>query len=189
MCQHFTRCYVQEHPTYVNDMQCLINASLLVERELCIDFRRNLARNNLQDLTTELHKQIVKCSVDLIIDVLAVLLAILACIIQKLCIFGFLGSCEDQGWVGGGILGLILVDRGEITGVADDGLNGKVLLSAHVLWHWKVRPIELRLAMVGIKLTVPVALSWSREEDMVAVQFFDMISPELALCEKVCCGV
>lgn len=109
-------------PTYVEDVKGLVNAALLVEREPRIDLSRDLARHDLQDLAAELHKQVVQCSIDLLVHVLAMGLAVLNSLIDELGVFGFLGGRKDEGWVGGGILRLVLVDGGEVTTVADDGL-------------------------------------------------------------------
>lgn len=43
-------------------------------------------------------------------------------IVNELGVLGLLGSGEDEGGVGGGILRLVLANGGEVTGVADDGL-------------------------------------------------------------------
>ena len=48
--------------------------------------------------------------------------------IDKLCVFGLLRGGEDEGWVGGSILRLVLVDGSEITRVADDGGAGGLQL-------------------------------------------------------------
>ena len=104
-------------------MKRLVNARLLVERETRIHLSRNLARHNLQDLATELHKQVVDGRINLDVDVLAaVLLAVLDSLINELRILGLLGRSEDERRVGGGVLRLVLLDGGEVTGVSDDGL-------------------------------------------------------------------
>lgn len=57
--------------TYINDVQSLLNASLLVEAESGINLCGDLAWYYLQDLASKLHKEIVQCSVNLRVDVLA----------------------------------------------------------------------------------------------------------------------
>lgn len=52
------------------------------------------------------------------------LLAILHGSIDQRCVLGLLGSREDQGGVGGGILGLVFANGSKVTRVADDSLQG-----------------------------------------------------------------
>jgi hypothetical protein len=52
-----------------------------------------------------------------------VLLAVLDGGVDEFGVLGLLGRGEDQRRVGGGILWLVLGDRGEVTAVADDGLE------------------------------------------------------------------
>ena len=55
-------------------------------------------------------------------------------LVDQLRVLGLLGGGEDEGRVGGGILRLVLVDGGEVAGVADDDLfNWKCHGSARVL--------------------------------------------------------
>ena len=54
------------------------------------------------------------------------LLAIVDGDVHQLGVLGLLGRGEDEGWVGGGILGLVLVDSREVSGVADNGLSSNV---------------------------------------------------------------
>jgi hypothetical protein len=60
-----------------------------------------------------------------------VLLAVLDGGIDELGVLLLLGRGEDQGGVGGGILGVVLVDGREITRVADDDLPKRL---ATFLW-------------------------------------------------------
>ena len=108
--------------TYVNDAEGLLDGDLLVEGEAGVDLSGDLAGDDLQDLSTELDKQVVEGDVDLLSDVLAVLLAVGDSLVDELGVLGLLGSGEDEGRVGGGILRLLLANGGEVTGVADDGL-------------------------------------------------------------------
>jgi hypothetical protein len=105
-------------------MQCLLHGRLSIKTQLSINLCRHLPRNNLQDLLSELHKQRIECGLDFVIKGSIDFLSFLNSGINELCIFGFLGGCEDEGGVGGGILRLVLCDGGKVTGVADDGLYG-----------------------------------------------------------------
>lgn len=51
------------------------------------------------------------------------LLALLDGGLNQAGVFGLLGSGQDEGGVGGGILRLVLADGGEVTRVADDNLS------------------------------------------------------------------
>ena len=77
----------------------------------------------MQDLLAELHKEVVQCGVDLVVDAAAVLLAILDGGVDELRVLGLLRRGEDERGVGRGILGLVLVDGGKVTRVADDRLE------------------------------------------------------------------
>jgi len=113
---------------YFNDVQRLLNGRSSVKREPCINFRRHLARDDLQDLLSELHKQSIEGSLDLLVKAAADLLALLNRSVNQLRVVGLLGGSEDEGWVGGGILRLVLCDGCKVTGVADDRLAEEVLL-------------------------------------------------------------
>jgi hypothetical protein len=108
--------------THVNDAQGLVDGGLCVEREAGVDLSGDLAGNNVQDLLAELDEEVVKCGIDLVVDVVGVLLAPRNGGINELCVLGLLGGRENQGGVGGRILGLVLVDGCKVTRVADDGL-------------------------------------------------------------------
>ena len=103
-------------------MKRLLNASLLVKAESCVDLSRNLAGHNLQDLATELDEEVVEGGIDLLVGVVAVLHTVGDGIVDELGVLGLLGGGEDEGRVGGGILRLVLANGGEVTRVADDGL-------------------------------------------------------------------
>ena len=107
---------------HLNNVQGLLNASLLVKREHSVDLCRHTAGNNLENLAAELHEQVVKSRVDLLIDVLAVLLAVSHRLVDELGVLGLLGGREDQGRVGGGILGLVFANGRKVARVADNGL-------------------------------------------------------------------
>lgn len=91
-------------------MKGLVDGGLGVERQLGVDLSRDLARDDLQDLLAELNQETVQSSVDLLRDALAVLLAVGNGRIDECGILGLLGRGQDQGGVGGGILGLVLAD-------------------------------------------------------------------------------
>lgn len=115
--------------TYLDDVQRLLHAALLVKGEARIHLRRDLARHDLQDLAAELDEQVVHGRVDLVVHILAVLLAVRDRLVDELRVLGLLGGLEDEGRVGGGVLRLVLVDGGEVTAVADDSLGENVLVS------------------------------------------------------------
>ena len=104
-------------------MKGLLDTLLGGEGESRIDLGRDLSGNNLQDLAAELHKEVIQCGIDLIIEVLSVLPAILDSGIDELGVFGLLGRSEDQRWVGGGILRLVLGNGCKVAGVADNDLD------------------------------------------------------------------
>ena len=103
-------------------MKGLVDRGLGVEREASVDLGGDLARYYLQDLLTELNQQVVESGIDLLVEVLAVVLAVSDGSVNELGVLGLLGGSEDERWVGGGILGLVLVDGRKVTGVADDDL-------------------------------------------------------------------
>lgn len=107
-------------------MKSLLDRTLLVEGETGVHLGGDLARYYLQDLTTELDKEVVKGGVDLLLNVLAMLLAIRDGLVDELGVFGLLGGGEDEGRVGGGVLRLVLADGGKVTRVADNGLEGEL---------------------------------------------------------------
>ena len=108
--------------THVNDTQGLVNGGLCVEREAGVDLSGDLAGDDVEDLLAELDEEVVECGVNLVLDVVRVVLAPGNGGIDELCVLGLLGGRENQGGVGGRILGLVLVDGREVTRVADDGL-------------------------------------------------------------------
>lgn len=97
-------------------MQGLVNAGLGVKGEAGVDLGGDLAGDDLQDLLAELDQETVEGSVDLGVDVLAGLLALRVrdSLVNELGILGLLGCGEDEGGVGGGVLGLVLGDGGKI---------------------------------------------------------------------------
>jgi hypothetical protein len=61
-----------------------------------------------------------------------VLLAVSDSVVNELGIVGLLGGSQDQGRVGGSILGLVLVNGSEVTRVADDNLGRLLAMRRHL---------------------------------------------------------
>ena len=91
-------------------MKSLVDGALGIEGQLSVDFGGDLAGNDLQNFFAKLHKKAIQREIDLLVNGLAVLLAIGDSNIDQGGILGLLGSGQDQGGVGGGILGLVLAD-------------------------------------------------------------------------------
>ena len=109
--------------SYVDDVQRLLNALLLVERVCSIHLSGDLARHDLQDLAAELYEQAVEGSLHLVVNVLAMVLAVRNSIVDELGVVGLLRGLKDQGRVGSGILWLVLGDGREVTRVGDNDLS------------------------------------------------------------------
>ena len=108
--------------TYVDNAESLLNRDLLVEGEAGVNLSGDLAGNDLEDLATELDEEVVEGGIDLGVGVAAVLHTVRNSSVNELGVLGLLGSGEDEGRVGGGVLRLVLANGGKVTGVADDGL-------------------------------------------------------------------
>jgi hypothetical protein len=108
--------------TYVDNAESLLDGDILVEGEAGVDLSGDLAGDDLEDLAAELDKEVVEGGIDLLFGGLAVLHTVGDGIVDELGVLGLLGSGEDEGGVGGGILRLVLANGGKVTGVADDGL-------------------------------------------------------------------
>lgn len=91
-------------------MQSLVDGSLGVEGETSINLSRDLAGDDLEDLLTETNEEVVEGGVDLLVEGLALLLAVGNSGVDQRSVLGLLGGGEDEGGVGGGILGLVLAD-------------------------------------------------------------------------------
>lgn len=59
----------------------------------------------------------------MLVKVLPMLLAVRAGIVDEFGVFLLLGGGEDQGWVGRGILWLVLANGREVTRITYDGLS------------------------------------------------------------------
>lgn len=105
-------------------MESLLDATLGVKREASIYFGGNSTRHDLQDLRAELDQKVVECGINLLVDVLAMLLSVFNGGVNELAVLSLLRRNEDQGRVGGGILGLVLVDRGKVARIAHHDLLG-----------------------------------------------------------------
>lgn len=127
----------ESRTTYFNDVQRLVDAALLIEAESRVDFGRYTAGDDLEDLAAELNQQVVEGGVDLVVYVFAMLLAILDRLVDKLCVLRLLGRREDQGWVGGRILRLVLINCGKIARVGDHGLCEMLSAMCCTLWHFR----------------------------------------------------
>lgn len=116
-------CHIGSDETYVNDVQGLVHGSFRVEGEAGVDLSRDLAGDDLENLLAELDEESVERGIDLLVKGLSVSLAIFYGSVDELGVLWLLGGGEDQGRVGSGILGLVLVDGSEVAGVADDDLE------------------------------------------------------------------
>jgi hypothetical protein len=108
--------------TYLDDVQSLVNGGLGVKREASVNLGGNLSGDDLENFLSEFDEQVVEGGVDLSVNVAALLLTLLNGSVDQAGIFGLLGGSEDEGGVGGSILGLVLVNGGKVTGVANDNL-------------------------------------------------------------------
>lgn len=108
--------------TYLDDVKGLVNRSLSIEGETGINLSRHLSWDNLQDLLSELNKETVKSGIDLVVNGAAVLLSVLDGGIDEGSVLLLLGGSEDERWVGGSVLWLVLGNGCEVTRVGDDGL-------------------------------------------------------------------
>ena len=95
---------------YLDDLQGLVHGGLGIERQLGIDLGRDLAGDDLQDLLAELDQQAVQGGVDLLVNGLTLGLAVGNSRVDEGGIVGLLGGSQDQGGVGGSILGLVFAD-------------------------------------------------------------------------------
>jgi hypothetical protein len=96
--------------TYLDDLEGLLDGALGVEGQPSVDLSRDLAGNDLQDLGTELNQETVQGGVNLLVDGLALGLTVGNSGVDQSGVLGLLGSSQDQGGVGGSILGLVLAD-------------------------------------------------------------------------------
>ena len=100
--------------TYIDDVESLVDRGLGVERESSIDLGGDLAGDDLQDLGAELNEEVVESRFDLGIEVTTLRLGLSNGVVDQGRILGLLGSGEDEGGVGGGILRLVLANGCEV---------------------------------------------------------------------------
>lgn len=170
--------------TNLDDVQGLVNGGLGVKGQLGVNLSRDLAGDDLQDLLAELDEETVQGSVDLLVDSLALLLAVGNSRVNEGGILGLLGSGQDQGGVRGGVLGLVLAD-GCDTLLADLVQVMPVCPADSMMWKIHTSKVTCKPHVSAVfnacisgdrrdmdipesqTTTVPVALSCSRDEDMI----------------------
>ena len=97
--------------TYFDNMKGLVDRGLGVEGEGGVDFGGDLAGDDLEDLLAELNKEVVESGLDLLVDRTALLVLYVGNGgVQHSGVLGLLGGRENEGGVGGGILGLVLAN-------------------------------------------------------------------------------
>jgi hypothetical protein len=114
-------------------MERLFYIGPLVKAEPRVDFRRDFAWYNAQDLAPKLHKQVVESGIGLLIEILSMTPAIRHCLIDELGVFGLLGCGENEGRVGCRILWFVFGDRGELAGVTHNNLQRKMSVFAYAM--------------------------------------------------------
>lgn len=103
-------CLLPQSDAYLDDVKSLVDGALGIERESSVDFGGNLSWHDGQDFLSELNQKTVKSGINLLVDCISVLLSVCHSDIHKFGIFWLLRCREDQGGVGGGILGLVFAD-------------------------------------------------------------------------------
>ena len=97
--------------THVNNVEGLFDRGLGVEGEGGVDFGGDLAGDDLEDLLAELNKEVVESGVDLLVDRTTLLVLYVGNGgVQHSGVLGLFGGRENEGGVGGGILGLVLAN-------------------------------------------------------------------------------
>jgi hypothetical protein len=97
----------------LDDGEGLVNGGLGVEGQLGVNLGGDLAGNDLEDLLAELNEETVQGGIDLLVDGLALGLTEGNGSVDESGVLGLLRGSQDQGRVGGGILGLVLADSYE----------------------------------------------------------------------------
>ncbi len=98
-------------------MECLVDRALGVKRQLGVNLGRDAAGNDVENLLAKFDQETVKSEVDLGVGIATLLLGVGNGIVNQLSILGLLGSGEDERRVGGGILGLVLVNGCEVVSI------------------------------------------------------------------------
>lgn len=88
----------------------LVDGSLGVVRQRGVNFGGNSTGDDLEDFTTEFDEESVGSVLDLGVEVTALFLGVLDSDVDESGVTFLLGGGQDQGGVGGGILGLVDVD-------------------------------------------------------------------------------
>lgn len=100
---------ISKYP-YLNKVEGLVDGGLGVEGEAGIDLSGDLAGDDLENLLAELNQESVEGIINLLVDVTSLLLGVVDGNIDQLGVLGLLGSGENEGGVGGGILRLVLAN-------------------------------------------------------------------------------
>lgn len=100
--------------TYLDDVKSLVDRSLGVEGEGGIDLSGDLAGDDLENLLAELDKEVVESGINLLLRGAGALLGLSDGGVEESAVLGLLGGSENQGGVGGGILGLVLGHGSEV---------------------------------------------------------------------------
>lgn len=98
-------------------MESLVDRALGVKRQLRVNLGRDAAGNDVKNLLAKFDQETVKSEVDLGVGIATLLLGVGNGIVNQLSILGLLGSGEDERRVGGGILGLVLVNGCEVVSI------------------------------------------------------------------------
>ncbi len=88
----------------------LRQGGLGIEAQPGVHLGRDAAGDDLEDLTAELNEQVFESCIRLLVDSLAILLARGDGRIDQADVFWLLGSGQNQGRVGSGIMGLIFAE-------------------------------------------------------------------------------
>lgn len=94
-------------------MEGLVDGGLGVKGQAGVDLGGDAAGNDLENLLAKLDEEAVEGVVDLLVNGAALFLAVGQSGVNQLGVLGLLGGGEDERRVGGGILGLVLVDGWE----------------------------------------------------------------------------
>lgn len=95
--------------THLDDVQGLVNGALGGERVVSVNLGGDTSWDDGEDLLSKLDEETVESGIDLVVDIRStVLLSVSDGNVDKLGVLRLLGRSEDQGGVGGGILGLVL---------------------------------------------------------------------------------
>mmetsp|Transcript_266 Transcript_266/g.624 ORF Transcript_266/g.624 Transcript_266/m.624 type:complete len:234 (+) Transcript_266:514-1215(+) len=99
---------------HFDDIACLLNGGIGVEAKSRVDFRRNVAGNDLGNLGTEAHRELVHGHGE-------ISLAVGHGLVDDVRVFCHHGRLVDEAGVCGGILRREFLDRVEVSRVGDDG--------------------------------------------------------------------